>query len=88
MVRLNSMKMFIDGFLSQDNETDDRTTGNQLAGIDLRWKVLDLPCDFMGRSREKMKTIFLPEALFFQYGIEGWKDLGEQHCEFLLSLRI
>ena len=47
-------KSFIDAFLSQDNYgantgKNDRSQepGNQLAGIDLRWKVLDLPSCFV-----------------------------------------
>ena len=74
--RTNSIKMWIDGFLSQDNETDTEQPGNQLAGIDLRWKVLDLPIALYGQVAGEDEDNFFPNSLLFQYGIEGWKDLG------------
>lgn len=74
--RTNSLKMWLDGFLSQDNETDTEQPGNQLAGIDLRWKVLDLPIAIYGQVAGEDEDNFFPEALFFQYGIEGWKNLS------------
>jgi hypothetical protein len=77
-------KSFIDAFLSQDNYgantgKNDRSQepGNQLAGIDLRWKVLDLPVALYGQVAGEDEDNFFPEALFFQYGIEGWKDLED-----------
>jgi len=75
--RTNSLNMWVDGFLSQDNETDSEQPGNQLAGIDLRWKVLDLPIALYGQVAGEDEENFFPEALFFQYGIEGWKDFGD-----------
>ncbi|MDC0363386.1 capsule assembly Wzi family protein [Opitutales bacterium] len=74
--RTNSLKMWIDGFLSQDNETGAEQPGNQLAGIDLRWKVLDLPVALYGQVVGEDEDNFFPNSLLFQYGIEGWKDLG------------
>jgi len=75
---------FLDAFLSQDNYggntgKNDRSQepGNQLAGIDLRWKVLDLPIALYGQVAGEDEENFFPEALFFQYGVEGWKDLGD-----------
>ena len=74
---------WVDAFLSQDNYgantgNNDRSKepGNQLAGIDLRWKVLDLPLAIYGQVAGEDEDNFLPNALMFQYGIEGWKDLG------------
>ncbi len=49
---------------------------NQLAGIDLRWKVLDLPVALYGQVAGEDEDNFFPNSLLFQYGIEGWKDLG------------
>ena len=76
-------KSFIDAFLSQDNYgantgKNDRSQepGNQLAGIDLRWKVLDLPIALYGQVAGEDEDNFFPNSLLFQYGIEGWKDLG------------
>ena len=77
-------KSFIDAFLSQDNYgantgKNDRSQepGNQLAGIDLRWKVLDLPVALYGQVAGEDEENFFPEALFFQYGIEGWRGFGD-----------
>ena len=84
--RTNSLKMWIDGFLSQDNEIGTEQPGNQLAGIDIRWKVFDLPVAIYGQVVGEDEDKFLPNALMFQYGIEGWKNLGAQHYEFLPSM--
>ena len=73
--RTNSLKMWIDGFLSQDNEIDEQP-GNQLAGVDIRWKVMNLPVAIYGQVVGEDEDKFLPNSLFFQYGIEGWKNLG------------
>ena len=66
-----------DAFLSQDNFSSQdvgKSTepGNQLAGIDLRWKVLDLPTAIYGQIAGDDEDKFLPNALMFQYGIEWW----------------
>ena len=75
--RTNSLNMWIDGFLSQDNETDSEQPGNQLAGIDLRYKVLDLPLALYGQVAGEDEENFFPEALFFQYGVEVWREFGD-----------
>jgi hypothetical protein len=80
--RTNSLNMWIDGFLSQDNETDTEQPGNQLAGIDLRWKVFDLPVALYGQVVGEDEDKFFPNALLFQYGIEGWKDFGDANLRF------
>ena len=79
-------KSFIDAFLSQDNYgantgKNDRSQepGNQLAGIDLRWKVFDLPVAVYGQVAGEDEDNFFPNSLLFQYGIEGWKKFGEFH---------
>ena len=60
-------KSFIDAFLSQDNYgantglTDrSKEPGNQLAGIDLRWKVLDAPIALYGQVAGRMRIISCP----------------------------
>lgn len=77
-------KSFVDAFLSQDNfgantgRTDrSKEPGNQLAGIDLRWKVLDAPIALYGQVMGEDEDNFLPNCLAFQYGVEGWKNMGE-----------
>lgn len=75
---------WIDAFLSQDNygantgnNDPDKEPGNQLAGIDLRWKVLDAPIAVYGQLVGEDEDKFLPNCLMFQYGIEGWKKFEE-----------
>ena len=77
-------KSFIDAFLSQDNygantgnNNRSKEPGNQLAGIDLRWKVLDLPVALYGQVAGEDEDNFFPNSLLFQYGIEGWKYFGD-----------
>ena len=77
----SNFSVWVDAFLSHDNfhshESGKATEpGNQLAGIDLRWKVLDLPIAIYGQVAGEDEDKFLPNALMFQYGIEGWKNLG------------
>jgi hypothetical protein len=46
--------------------------GNQLAGLDIRWKPWDSPFALYGQLVGEDEDKFLPNALMFQYGIEGW----------------
>jgi hypothetical protein len=78
----SDFSIWVDAFLSQDNfsvHDPGKSTepGNQLAGIDLRWKALDLPVAIYGQVVGEDEDKFLPNALMFQYGIEAWKDLGD-----------
>ena len=50
--------------------------GNQLAGIDFRWKVLDSPFAIYGQLVGEDEDKFLPNCLIFQYGVEAWKDFS------------
>ncbi len=77
----SSFSIWVDSFLSQDNYHSYQKgkltePGNQLAGFDLRWKVLDLPIALYYQVAGEDEDDFLPEALFFQYGIEGWTDFS------------
>jgi hypothetical protein len=49
--------------------------GNQLAGVDFRWRPFDLPFAFYGQVTGEDEDDFLPNALFFQYGVETWTTL-------------
>ncbi len=87
--RPEGLSTWTDAFLSQDNfgantGNNDRSMepGNQLAGIDFRLKVFDAPVALYGQVVGEDEDNFLPNALMFQYGVEGWRDLGES------SLRI
>jgi hypothetical protein len=77
------LSTWIDAFLSQDNygantgKNDlSKEPGNQLAGIDLRWRVLDAPLAIYGQVVGEDEDKFLPNCLMFQYGVETWKKLG------------
>ena len=81
--RPEGFSTWADAFLSQDNYgantgNNDRSKepGNQLAGIDLRWQVLDAPLAIYGQVVGEDEDKFLPNCLMFQYGVEGWKNLG------------
>ena len=74
--RPDGLSTWIDAFLSQDNEIDSNQPGNQLAGIDFRWKVLDSPLAVYGQIVGEDEDKFLPNCLMFQYGMEGWKNLA------------
>jgi hypothetical protein len=75
----SNLSVWVDAFLSQDNFHSNQVgkntePGNQIAGVDLRWRVLDLPLAIYGQVAGEDEDNFFPEALFFQYGIEIWKD--------------
>ena len=81
--RPEGFSTWVDAFLSKDNYgantgNNDRSKepGNQLAGIDLRWQVFDAPIAFYGQVVGEDEDNFFPNCLMFQYGIEGWKNLG------------
>lgn len=78
----SNLSVWLDAFFSQDNfhsyqAGKSTEPGNQLAGIDFRWKVLDLPVALYGQVAGEDEDNFFPNALFFQYGLEGWKDFGD-----------
>ena len=82
-----NLSVLADAFLSQDNFSSQdvgKSTepGNQLAGIDFRWKVLDLPIAIYGQVAGEDEDNFFPNSLFFQYGIEGWRNLGSSTLRF------
>ena len=75
---------FVDAFLSEDNYgantgNNDRSQepGNQLAGIDFRWRIHDAPIALYGQVVGEDEDKFLPNCLMFQYGIEGWMSWQE-----------
>ena len=80
--RPDGLSTWIDAFLSQDNfgantgnNDPSKEPGNQLAGIDLRWKPFDTPFAIYGQLVGEDEDNFLPNCLMFQYGIEAWKKL-------------
>lgn len=76
--RPQGFSTWLDAFLSQDNEGVSsgqdplKQPGNQLAGVDFRWRPYHLPIAFYGQVSGEDEDKFLPNALFFQYGIETW----------------
>ena len=92
--RPEGFSTWVDAFLSQDNygantgnNNRSNEPGNQLAGIDLRWKVFDAPIALYGQVVGEDEDKFLPNCLMFQYGIEGWKNLKTQLYEYLLNMQ-
>ena len=88
--RPEGLSTWVDAFLSQDNygansKHHDRSKepGNQLAGVDFRWKVFDAPIALYGQVVGEDEDDFLPNCLMFQYGLEGWRDLGDSTMRFL-----
>lgn len=82
--RPDGFSTWVDALLSQDNYgantgNNDRSKepGNQLAGIDLRWKVMDAPIALYGQLVGEDEDKFLPNCLMLQYGFEGWKNIGD-----------
>jgi hypothetical protein len=81
--RPEGFSTWVDAFLSQDNygantglNNRSDEPGNQLAGIDFRWKVLDSPFAIYGQLVGEDEDKFLPNCLIFQYGVEAWKDFS------------
>ena len=76
--RPKGLSTWIDAFLSQDNTGGNtgldpaKEPGNQLAGLDFRWRPFDLPFAFYGQVAGEDEDNFLPNALFFQYGVDTW----------------
>jgi len=82
--RPEGLKTWADAFLSQDNygantgnNNRSQEPGNQLAGVDLRWQIMDAPIALYGQVVGEDEDKFLPNCLMFQYGIEAWRDLGD-----------
>ncbi|MBT6850547.1 MAG: capsule assembly Wzi family protein [Opitutae bacterium] len=78
--RPSGFKTWTDAFLSQDNyganskhQDKWKEPGNQLAGIDFRWRPLtESSFALYGQVVGEDEDHFLPNALMFQYGIETW----------------
>jgi hypothetical protein len=83
----SNFSVWVDAFLSQDNFSANEAgkstePGNQLAGVDLRWKLLDLPFALYGQVAGEDENNFFPEALFFKYGLESWTLGGLRFPDF------
>jgi len=74
--RPNGLSTFVDAWLSQDNEPNTtQQPGNQLAGVDLRYKVpgktpVALYGQWIGEDEDK----FMPNAIMNLYGMETWGE--------------
>ena len=86
--RPQGLSTWIDAFLSQDNTgantgvNPSKEPGNQLAGLDFRWRPFDLPFAVYGQVAGEDEDKFLPNALFFQYGVETWATLESSTFRF------
>ena len=81
--RPEGFSTWVDAFLSEDNiganskyQDKSKEPGNQLAGIDIRWKPWDAPFAIYGQVAGEDEDKFLPNALMFQYGLETWFELS------------
>lgn len=87
--RPEGLSTFVDAFLSQDNYgantgNNDRSKepGNQLAGIDIRWRPFDAQFAVYGQVVGEDEDKFLPNALMLLYGMEGWMFWQESSLRF------
>jgi hypothetical protein len=71
--------IFLEAFISHDNAnettgiTKAEEPGNQLAGVDFRWRPLtQFPFALYGQVVGEDEDHFLPNALMFHYGVETW----------------
>jgi hypothetical protein len=91
--RPSGLKTWADAFLSQDNyganskhQDKSKEPGNQLAGIDLRWRPLtQFPFALYGQVVGEDEDHFLPNALMFQYGVETWGKLESSTWRMFLE---
>jgi len=90
--RPDGFSTWIDAFLSQDNygansrhQDKSKEPGNQLAGLDVRWQPFDLPFALYGQVVGEDEDKFLPNALFFQYGVEAWTALESSSIRVFLE---
>ena len=77
-----NFRTLADAFLAQDNygantgnNDFSKEPGNQIAGFDMRWKVLDTPVALYTQIAGEDEDNFLPNALFYQVGLEYWHKL-------------
>ena len=81
--RPQGFKTWADAFLSQDNtgantgKDPAKEPGNQLAGLDFRWRPFELPVALYGQVVGEDEDHFLPNALMFQYGVETWTEMED-----------
>jgi hypothetical protein len=77
--RSNGLGTFVDAWLSQDNQPNPADQpGNQLAGIDLRYKLPDkAPVALYGQWIGEDEDHFFPNAIMSLYGVETWGELQE-----------
>jgi hypothetical protein len=90
--RPEGFSTWADAFLSQDNyggntgrNNRSQEPGNQLAGIDLRWRLLDAPIAVYGQVVGEDEDKFLPNCLMFQYGVETWRESESASLRFFVE---
>ena len=89
--RPEGFSTWVDAFLSQDNvgantgKDPAKEPGNQLAGLDIRWRFPDIPVALYGQVVGEDEDKFLPNSLMFQYGIETWMSLSSGTARFFVE---
>ena len=73
----------VDAFLAQDNygantgnNDFSNEPGNQIAGVDMRWKIFDSPWAVYTQIAGEDEDNFMPNALFYQVGTEYWHEMS------------
>ena len=92
--RPEGLSTFVDAFLSQDNYgantgNNDRSKepGNQLAGIDIRWRPFDAQFAVYGQVVGEDEDKFLPNALMFLIRNRGLDVLARIIPSFFCGIR-
>ena len=89
--RPEGLSTWVDAFLSQDNvgantgKDPASEPGNQLAGLDIRWRPWEAPFAIYGQVVGEDEDKFLPNCLMFQYGIEGWRNFSNGTARIFLE---
>lgn len=89
--RPDGLSTWVDAFLSQDNtgantgKDPASEPGNQLAGLDIRWRPWEAPFAIYGQVVGEDEDKFLPNCLMFQYGIEGWRNFSNGTARIFLE---
>ena len=89
--RPKGLSIWVDAFLSQDNtgantgKDPAMEPGNQLAGLDIRWRPWEAPFAIYGQVVGEDEDKFLPNCLMFQYGVEGWHNLSNGTSRFFVE---
>ena len=79
--RLGDLSTFWRLLKAEDNRgngvTIENEPGNQLAGIDYRWKIEDWKIAHYGQAVGEDEETFLPDAIMLLFGLEHWGEVRD-----------